>query len=232
MEPIFHVTDLVVRKGDEPLTFKIGDGLTLLITERESGSSTLCMTLAGRFKQYSGAIALSGADTTPRERFKDVAMAGMTMLDGLERQMDTRHILREQIAWSQPFFKRVPRDVLAHPNVEPWLDVLSLEDLDVSCKIGDLSVEDRFRLRVLLALVSRPDAKALVIDDIDQIRSLRLRAEVLDDLVKVSQHLPVLVNSVNEDPDNHADAIVDLRHADAPAALEASKDAKEEQVNA
>ena len=226
MKPIFQVTDLVVRKGDEPLTFEIGDGLTLLITERESGSSTLCMTLAGRFKQFGGEIALSGATTTPRERFKDVAMAGLTMLDGLERQMDTRHILREQIAWSQPFFKRVPRDVLAHPNVEPWLDVLSLEDLDVSLRIGDVSVEDRFRLRVLLALVSRPDAKALVIDDIDQIRSLRLRAAVLDDLVELSKHLPVVVNSVNEDPDNHADEIVDLRHAP-----EASND-EEEQVNA
>ena len=151
-------------------------------------------------------------------------MAGLIMLDGLERQVDTRHILREQIAWSQPFFKLIPRDVLAHPNVEPWLEVLNLTDLDVSLDVGDLTVEDRFRLRVLLALVSRPDADALVIDDIDQIRSLRLRSVILDDLVELSKHLPVVVNSVNDDPGNHADAIVDLRHT-----VEASK---EEQVNA
>lgn len=230
MEPIFNVTDLVVRKGDDPLTFDIGEGLTLLITERESGSSTLCMTLAGRYKQFGGTIALSGTNTTPRQRFKRVAMAGLIMLDGLERQVDTRHILREQIAWSQPFFKLIPRDVLAHPNVEPWLEVLNLTDLDVSLDVGDLTVEDRFRLRVLLALVSRPDADALVIDDIDQIRSLRLRSVILDDLVELSKHLPVVVNSVNDDPGNHADAIVDLRHT--VEASEPSEASKEEQVNA
>lgn len=210
MDSVLRATDLVVRKGDEPLTFEVGEGLTLLISERESGTSTLCMTLAGRHKPHSGEVAVGDA-LKARERFKQVALTGLPLLDGLERQVSTRVILREQIAWSQPFFSLIPRDVLGYKTVKPWLEILNLSDLDISQNVGDLMVEDRFRLRILLALVSRPEAKAIIVDDIDQIRSLRLRSELLDDLVVLSHHIPVVVSTVNDDPGNHADEIVDLR---------------------
>ena len=210
MEPIFNVRDLVLRKGDDPLTFDTYDGLTLLITEREVGSTTLCMTLAGRFSQKSGDVHVGDA-SKPRQRFKKVALAGTTLLDSLERQVDTREVIREQVAWAQPFFKFVPKDILSHDLVKPWLEPLRLTDLDPSLDVGDLTVQDRFRLRVLLALVARKNAVAIVVDDIDQIRSAELRQELLDDLLTLSRHLPVVVSTVNEDPGNHADHVIDLR---------------------
>lgn len=210
MEPIFSVRDLVLRKGDVPLTFDIYDGLTLLITEREVGATTLCMTLAGRFSQKSGEVRVGDA-VKPRQRFKKVALAGTTLLDSLERQVDTREVIREQVAWAQPFYKLVPKDILNHDLVQPWLKPLRLTDLDPALDVGELSVQDRFRLRVLLGLVARKNALAIVVDDIDQIRSAELRQELLDDLLTLSKHLPVVVSTVNEDPNDHADHVVDLR---------------------
>ncbi|WP_288725751.1 hypothetical protein [uncultured Corynebacterium sp.] len=71
--PILRVNDLIVRPEDPQLTFECAAGLTLLVCARESGASTLSMTLAGRFTPASGDIDISGARTT-RERFRAVAL--------------------------------------------------------------------------------------------------------------------------------------------------------------
>lgn len=212
METILSVRDLVVRRGDAPLNFDVTDGLTLLITERESGASTLNMALAGRYRPKGGEIVLDGKPTSPRQRFKRVALAGVELIDSLERQVDVREIIREQVAWSQMFFVPVRRDILNHPKVEPWLETLHLTHLDPRSDVGKLYVEDRFRLRVMLALIARPDADLLIVDDIDQIRSLKLRNKVLDDLAELSHRVPVLVTTVNDDEENHADRIIDMRY--------------------
>lgn len=226
MEHILSARDLVVRNGDEPLTFDVGDGLTMLITGRETGASTTFMALAGRFRPHSGEVSVGGATKT-RQRFKVVALAGVTLIDSLERQVDVREVIREQVAWGQHFFKPVPRDILSHDRVEPWLEPLQLADLDVSQDVGNLQVEDRFRLRVLLALVSRPEARLVIVDDIDQIRSDDLRTMLLDDLKALSNHIPVLVGTVNEDYHGQADRVVDIRHG-SPTADRADDEAANE----
>lgn len=110
------------------------------------------------------------------------------------------------------FFVPVRRDILNRPKVEPWLETLHLTHLDPRSDVGKLHVEDRFRLRVMLALIARPDADLLIVDDIDQIRSLKLRNKVLDDLTELSHRVPVLVTTVNDDEENHADRIIDMRY--------------------
>lgn len=217
MEPIISVRDLVVRRGDAPLNFDVTDGLTLLITERESGASTLNMALAGRYRQKGGHIVMDDKNTTPRLRFKRVALAGVELIDSLERQVDVREIIREQVAWSQMFFVPVRRDILNHPKVEPWLEPLHLTHLNTRLNVGNLNVEDRFRLRVMLALIARPDADLLIVDDLDQIRSLKLRNEVLNDLVTLSKRVPIMATTVNDDEGNHPDHIIDLRYDSGPA---------------
>ena len=217
MEPILSARDLVIRHNDAPLSFDVHDGLTLLITERESGASTRNMALAGRYRPKGGEVLLGGEATSPRQRFKRVALAGVELIDSLERLVDVREVIREQVAWSQMFFVPVRRDILNHPKVEPWLEPLGLTHLEPSLDVGNLNVEDRFRLRVLLALIARPDADLLIVDDLDQIRSLKLRNEVLDDLAGLSQHVPVLATTVNDDEGNHADHIIDLRDGAGPA---------------
>ena len=83
--------------------------------------------------------------------------------------------------------------------MEKWLEPLQLEDLDMMAHVGDIGPTDRFRLRVLLALISRPNAKLLVVDDVDQVRKMDIRRKLLDDLRGVAVHLPVMVNTVNEE---------------------------------
>ena len=58
---------------------------------------------------------------------------------------------------------------------------------------------DRFRLRILLALVSRPNAELLVVDDVDQVKKMALRRQIMDDLEVVASYLPVIVTTVNEE---------------------------------
>ena len=202
MTPILSTQDLVLRKGDTPETFDLGRGLTLLNTRRESDSTLLSLALAGRFNPHSGTVLIDGEETTTRQRFKQVALAGVTEIDGLDRLVRIRDVMREQIAWSQSFFARTPRSaeaIKSHPHVEKWLEPLQLEGIDLTAQVGDIGPTDRFRLRVLLALISRPDAKLLVVDDVDQVRKMDIRRTLLDDLRGVAVHLPVMVNTVNEE---------------------------------
>lgn len=208
--PIFRVNDLIVRPEDPQLTFECAAGLTLLVCARESGASTLSMTLAGRFTPASGDIDISGARTT-RERFRAVALAGVTLIDSLERSVTVREVIREQVAWAQPWYKRVPKDILTHPLVEPWLEPMDLSELDPSLSVAELDTLTRLRLRVLLALTSRPNASLLVVDDPDQLRNIELRGALLESLRGVAQTLPVVVASVNPDIGDHAEHVIDLR---------------------
>ena len=191
MTHILSATDLVLRKGDTPVSVDAEEGFNFLQVGRESSATTLAMTLAGRYKQHSGSVDGPG--------FKRTALAGVHMIDSLDRQIPVRDLLREQIAWSQPFFKPTPRRPLEHDAVTRWLEPLGLEDLEEKTKVGELHVLNRFRLRILLALVSRPDAELLIVDDVDQIRDMSLRSELLDNLHTVAEDVAVLVISANEE---------------------------------
>lgn len=212
--PVLNVRDLALSKGDDPYSFDVHPGLTILETTRESGGTTLSLAIGGRFTPAAGTVSLTPAGpATTRQRFKTVALAGVPLIDTLERDVAAREALREQLAWSQPFFARVPRSsarLLAHPQVAPWLAPLGLEHLDPDRTVGELDALDRMRLRVLLALVGRREARMLLVDDPDQLRNNALRGELLRNLRAVSRHLPVLVTSVNPDPDGVADELIDL----------------------
>lgn len=85
----------------------------------------------------------------------------------------------------------------ATPSGTRWLEPLNL-DIDPHLPVGELSNLDRLRLRVLIGLVCRPDALALVVDDIDQLRSIQLTDKLVDSLTAVFEHLPVVALSVND----------------------------------
>ena len=88
---------------------------------------------------------------------------------------------------------------MRHKYVARWLAPLKLQGLDAEQPVGELNVLERFRLRILLALVSRPYAELLIVDDIDQIKDMDLRQELLGDLVSVATHVPVVFTTVNEE---------------------------------
>lgn len=188
---VLTARDLVLYKGDRPVTLEVTDGVTVIQTVRESASTSLAMALAGRFRPHSGTIDGPG--------FKRTALAGVPLLDSLERQVSVREVLREQVAWAQPFFSWTPKDIMRHKYVARWLAPLKLQGLDAEQPVGELNVLERFRLRILLALVSRPYAELLIVDDVDQIKDMDLRRELLGDLVRVATHVPVVFTTVNEE---------------------------------
>ncbi|AOX06529.1 hypothetical protein BJP05_10635 [Corynebacterium sp. NML98-0116] len=201
MDCILRAVDVVVRPGNNPVNLEVGEGFTLVTSPRESGASTLSMALAGRYEPHSGTIELFDEPTTARQRFPEIALAGISLIDSVERSVPTKEIIREQISWELPFFRLIPRDLLGHELVEPWLEPLQF-DLDedkLKLGIGDLSIVDRMRLRVLLALIARPDAPLIIVDDPDQLRNFELRKEFIDNLRDVAKLKPVLVNSVNKE---------------------------------
>ena len=147
-EPVLVSHEIGVAKGRPTVSFEVGDGLTVLLHERESHATALSLILAGRLRPVSGSVEVDGSILRPRQLYKKVALAGAPEIDTLERATSVRETLREQIAWAQPWWKPVTKSPLTHELVEPWLEPLGLEIADVP--VGALRVIDRIRLRVLM----------------------------------------------------------------------------------
>lgn len=202
--PILQTFGITIRGTDfADVEIPPTQGLTLLETGRESHASSFSMVLSGRMKA-KGSIELAGQAANTKSLAKHIALAGVSEIDSLERLVNVRTVVREQIAWANPWYRPTPHNLERHPQ---WVDVakqLSL-NLDPHAAVGELSVVERFKLRVALALVARPEAAALVVDDPDQVRSMALRAEILESLKVLSEQLPVIVVSPNPDFDDIAD---------------------------
>lgn len=220
-DSVLAADDLVLARGVEPVNFQVGPGLTILCNHRENYTTALAMTLAGRRRSVSGDVLLAAprkgrkghkgggaavavsdgpghlASASVRQRFSRVALAGVLEIDSLERQVPVREAIREQVAWVLPWYRLVPRDIMKHPAVTEWSELLGLTELDASEPAGALEVVPRFLVRVLLALITRPHADLLIVDDLDQLRDMSLRARALEVLTRVSSKLPVLVQTVN-----------------------------------
>lgn len=201
--------DLVVAKeqADKPWNFTIEPGITAIRNHREHYNTALSLTLAGRRKPTSGTVTLKSEGemwNKSRQLFRHVALAGATDIDSLERLVPVREIIREQVAWTSPFYKPVPKKTIhEHERVAPWLNVLELEEylpdaIREGTPIGEINPLSRYRLRCLLALIARPYASLVIMDDIDQLRSMHLRKEMLATLGNLSEHMPVIVSTVNQ----------------------------------
>ncbi|WP_448853578.1 hypothetical protein [Corynebacterium frankenforstense] len=220
--PVIEAHDLYVARDAEPVNFTVGEGLTVLRNLREHHTTALSLTLAGRRRAVSGEVlmrrdegnhddAAALGHTGARERFRRVALAGVPETDSLERQVPVRESIREQVAWALPFYRHAPRDIMAHPYVTRWSGVLGLEDLDAATPAGEIDVETRLTVRVMLALIARPDAALLIVDDIDQLRDMDLRASMLERLVRLAGELPVIAHTVNDGAPEGA-RFLDVRH--------------------
>ncbi|KQB85858.1 hypothetical protein [Corynebacterium lowii] len=205
-------------------SFAVGSGLTLLRNSRENFHTALSLTLAGRRRPTAGTVTLEHRGVTVERHadlFRLVALAGATEVDSLDRSVPARAVLREQVNWASPWWKHVGKDLWEHDLVRPWLEPLGL-DIDLSTPVGELHPHDRFRLRVLLALVSRKDAAVLVVDDVDQVRDMELRDEILMELKELSLSLPVIASTVNPDFSGIATRTIDLRTLNEASAVSAA----------
>lgn len=203
---IMTVTNLEVISGTKFTDFTIpATGLTLIHTGREQASTTLSMTLAGRMRPRRGRITITAPDgrayRDDRRRFQHIALAGVPEIDSLERLVTVWAVIREQAAWHQPWWKPTPRSIDNIPSYTQAAELLgfTMTNDDATTLVGELDTLSRLVLRILLAIMARPDADLLIVDDIDQLRSMELRNKLLVKLRDYSQLKPVIATSVNPD---------------------------------
>ena len=194
---IMTVTNLEVISGTKFTDFTIpATGLTLIHTGREQASTTLSMTLAGRMQPRRGRITITTPDGRAyhddRRRFQHIALAGVPDIDSLERLVTVRAVIREQAT---------PRSIDNIPSYTQAAELLgfTMTNDDATTLVGELDTLSRLVLRILLAIMARPDADLLIVDDIDQLRSMELRNKLLVKLRDYSQLKPVIATSVNPD---------------------------------
>lgn len=229
-EWVLRTKGLVLASGAKKPDLQIGQGLSLVHSKRESSATAFAMTLAGRMKPQQGDIYLADiSEDTPatnRQRFDSIAFAGVIQIDALERQVPLRSVIREQAAWNGPWWGRVPRDL---DQIESYVTAreevgLEFEEAELrKMSIGDLDPLTRFKLRLVLALMARPQASMLIVDDIDQVASMELRDAILECLLHISQDLPVLAISANPDNKDFADTVIYL-HDDVADVTRSSGD--------
>ncbi|APT92431.1 hypothetical protein CPHO_05525 [Corynebacterium phocae] len=209
---VLTTRDLVLATGFQIPDFRVITGLNLIHASRETSATVLALTLAGRMKPNSGGVALDERLVTHRELFRDVALAGAAEIDRLERLVPAWTVVREQVAWSRPWYQPTPRNMDCVEDVARAFDAVGLELDDAALratKVGDLDVSARLKLRTALALIARPDPTLIIVDDIDQLRSNHLRHKFLDALKHLSSQVPVLAISANDaEENNHVDNVI------------------------
>lgn len=213
-DTFLRVADLVVATGFRVPDFELATPLNLIHMGREASATTTMLTLAGRMKPKQGEVWLRNAAGewvgTPRSVAKQVALAGAVDIDGLDRNVSVEVYVREVSAWTKPWYRTTPRDISRIPE---WVRAQELFGLDVDPKshVGQLPPGERFIFRVALGLVARPNPALVVIDDIDQVRSLDLRDELIGRLRGLSDTAPVVVASTNPDLSGQFDTVISLK---------------------
>lgn len=207
-ELVFRVHDLQLPAGGTRESFEIERGLTMVHAGREEGATVLSMVLAGRMKPEGGDFYLYEAEDatedpehapqrvyheekmTPGMLHKRVAFAGVDFHHQLEREVDLWTVISEQSSWVSPWWKFGPRSLSAIPGCLQALEVMGLDwsdDFVRHHRISHLGVVDRVKLGIVLALIARPNPSLFIFDDIDQLRSLRARKQVLLALRRLSR---------------------------------------------
>ncbi|MBV7282474.1 ATP-binding cassette domain-containing protein [Corynebacterium sp. TAE3-ERU30] len=186
--PVFGPIDL--RVPDNTLVFLSGRG--------GSGRTALALTLAGRMKPTDGTLTVFGHDQLKDIR-DTVAIAGVDVIDALDRDVRVRDVLTDHRAWCHGWFGWVPKadDAYREEILSKVYGSRSLPDLNQY--VSQIPALDRILIRIGMALHPAHDEKIrlLILDDLEQVRELSDRAILLSVLNRLSTEMTVLVNSVN-----------------------------------
>lgn len=191
-------------KGDEgkvfgPLSFAVpSQGLTNLLGKGGSGRTALALVLSGRMKPTGGSLSVLG-ESKPRPIRSRVAIAGVEQIDLLERSVTVQDILTESLSWSKHWFK--PMGKATQEDLERICSqVYGDRDLPpLDAYISQLDNLDKIMLRISLALspADNKPVELLIMDDIEQVHENDDRAILLQVLERLSEEIPVIVNSAN-----------------------------------
>jgi ABC-type branched-subunit amino acid transport system ATPase component len=135
-----------------------------------AGRSSLLLTLAGRMVPDRGAeLVVLGEPLPARRRAvqRRSAVAGFAGIDELDESITVGAALRERLAWTSPWWSRVPR-VDQRTFARYAAPVFGPRPLPkVGTVAWDLDEVDAMLLRIALATVRRPEL--LVVDDVDHV---------------------------------------------------------------
>ncbi|MDO4685164.1 MAG: hypothetical protein Q4A92_01340 [Corynebacterium sp.] len=176
-------------------------GLIVLAGRGGSGRTALALTLSGRMKPSSGTLTVLG-ETKPANIRPKVAIAGVAVIDELDRDVTIKAILREHRAWSTKWAFWTPRiDPQYYEQLcKPIFGDRPLPPM--SAYISQIPALDRILLRIALAMnpAHKTPIEMLVMDDLEQVREEPDRQQLIDTLARLSQTIPVVVNAVNPLP--------------------------------
>jgi ABC-type molybdenum transport system ATPase subunit/photorepair protein PhrA len=176
-----------------PLTFAVGEPLTVIRGDAGSGRTSLLLTLAGRMKADAGDLTV-GEYTLPRDIRtiqKLTGISGFAGIDDLEQSVTVGAALRERKAWLAPWWARV-RKLNDVDVAELCADVFGENPIPhANTVIWDLDDASAFLLRIALAMVADPEI--LFVDDIEQIRGRDSRSVIWARLAHLSEQTAVVV---------------------------------------
>lgn len=169
-------------------------GVHIIQGHSGSGRTSLLLTLAGRFKPVAGRLDVLGR-TSAREIRGIATIAGFSEIDDLEDSVRVRDLLNEQLAWETPWYRRPPK-VDAARYADMCADVFGPRPLpELREHIMDLPELDRMLLRIALATTSKP--RLLVVDDLEQVRSLPEQSQLRDRLIELGERITVVASAIN-----------------------------------
>ncbi|MGV8978782.1 MAG: ATP-binding cassette domain-containing protein [Cellulomonas sp.] len=161
------------------------------------GRSSLLLTIAGRMVPDRGSELTVLGESLPRRRRAvqaRAAVAGFTGVDDLDESVTVADTVRERLAWSSPWYRRV-----AHVDqqtfaalAEPVFGERALPRVD--SLVWDLDEVDAMLLRLTLAMTQKPEL--LVVDDVDQVHDSVRRQTVWSRLEAISLTGTTVIASV------------------------------------
>ncbi|MDQ0733666.1 ATP-binding cassette domain-containing protein [Arthrobacter agilis] len=194
--PAISVEGLTLRAGKrtifEDVTFDVPAGsLAVLAGPSGTGKSPLALALAGRLTPTAGRASVGGLALPrhAREVRRRVAVTGNATVTPLDETLTVKHHVAEALQLAGPWWRRSATPERVDRTITAANDLLgALEDVfgddDASDPlvrarlhrrelVRDAAPAARFALGLVLALVSDPDI--LVVDDVDQLRTVRER---------------------------------------------------------
>ena len=149
----------------------------------------------------TGEVTILGE--TKRSKIRQmVAVAGVEQIDALDRDVTIGTALSEHLNWSR-WWWTVPRRASQEYYEQLCGRVFGQRDLPpLNSYVSQISALDRILIRIALALhpASHQPIRMLVMDDLEQVRELDDRLQLVQILMELSQVIPVIVMAVNPLP--------------------------------
>jgi ABC-type dipeptide/oligopeptide/nickel transport system ATPase subunit len=192
---VFGPIDLDIPRG----------GLNVLVGPSGSSCTALLLSLAGRMVPSSGTV--SASDTTAELRTL-AAIAAVDDVDALDHFMTVGELITEQLRWSSPWYRLVPRvrQDTAAAVCGPVFGPIELPS--IRSHIGKLTELESVLLRI--ALVNIRPRPLLVVGSLDQLPELEARDVLLSRLGHLGTSQTVVTASANPVDSEHVSAQIRL----------------------